>query len=400
MRVLYVQYTNPGAYPPLVRGAQLLAEAGAEILMLGTRILGTNALDAPSANGVKVKLLAEAAGGWRLKAHYARYAAWVAREALSWTPDWIYASDLFATPIALGLANGQARVVYHEHDVPSADHQTWFVRRCLDARRRLLRSAAVVVAPNADRAARLSDLAGGRPVLTVWNCPRRPDHAPSAPRQPNGMRLIFRGSINNERLPLATIDALARVDAGVSLDVAGYETIGSRGYLTTFTDHAKRLGVAGRVRLLGAVSHADLAAVCEQCDVGLALMPMTSRDENMRHMVGASNKVFEYLASGVAPLVSDLPDWRRTFVDPGYALTCDPSDVGSIATALEWALAHRDAVQTIAERGRHRLQADWNYESQFAPVMDALLGPSATTLARVATREPARAPIEEAECAS
>ena len=40
MRVLYVQYTNPGAYPPLVRGAQLLAESGAEVLMLGTRVRG------------------------------------------------------------------------------------------------------------------------------------------------------------------------------------------------------------------------------------------------------------------------------------------------------------------------------------------------------------------------
>ena len=28
MRVLYVQYTNPGVYPPIVRGAQLLAEIG------------------------------------------------------------------------------------------------------------------------------------------------------------------------------------------------------------------------------------------------------------------------------------------------------------------------------------------------------------------------------------
>src|SRR5689334_6585453 len=154
MRVLYVQYTNPGVYPPLVRGAQLFAEAGARVLMLGTRTLGTDALDAPPANGITVKLLPEAADGWRLKAHYARYAAWVAREALSWSPDWIYASDLLSTPIALGLANGRTRVVYHEHDAPALEHESWFVRRCLDARRRLLERAAVVVAPNAEQIGR------------------------------------------------------------------------------------------------------------------------------------------------------------------------------------------------------------------------------------------------------
>jgi glycosyltransferase involved in cell wall biosynthesis len=376
MRVLYVQYTNPGAYPPLVRGAQLLAEAGADVLMLGTRIPGTDALEVPASERVTVRLMTEAAPGWRLKAHYARYAAWVAREAVSWRPDWVYASDMLAAPIALGVAATGTPVVYHEHDAPSRDHENWFVRRCLDARHRLLHAAAVVVAPNAERAERLSELGGGRPVLTVWNCPRRPT-APPVRHRAGGLRVIFRGSINNERLPLATIDALARVGSDVSLAVAGYETVGSRGYLATLASRATRLGISGRVRLLGTVSDGDLAAICETCDIGLALMPTDSRDENMRHMTGASNKVFEYLSHGVLPLVSDLPDWRRTFVDPGYALACNPTDPASIASALEWATHHRDDVRAITERGWRRLRDDWNYEFQFAPVLRAILGNAA-----------------------
>ena len=36
-------------------------------------------------------------------------------------PDWIYASDLYGTPLAaLFVKQGRARVVYHEHDAPSA----------------------------------------------------------------------------------------------------------------------------------------------------------------------------------------------------------------------------------------------------------------------------------------
>jgi len=394
MRVLYVQYTNPGAYPPLVRGAQLLAEGGADVLMLGTRVAGTDALGVRESDRVTVRLMPRASDGWRLKAHYARYAAWVAREAVRWRPDWIYASDALAAPIALGVGVSGTPVVYHEHDAPSRDHESWFVRRCHDARRGLLRAAAVVVAPNADRAARLSELGGGRPVLTVWNCPRRPT-APPARRQPGGLRVIFRGSINHERLPLATIDALARLDSDVSLAVAGYETLGSRGYVTTLAEHAARLGVGARVRLLGTVTDRDLAAICETCDIGLALMPIASRDENMRHMTGASNKVFEYLSCGVLPLVSDLPDWRRTFVDPGYALACNPTDPASIASALEWAIRHRDEVRTMTERGWQRLHDDWNYEYQFAPVMRAMFGrtTAARTNSALETRDESRVEI-------
>ena len=377
MRVLYVQYTNPGAYPPLVRGAGLLAESGADVMMLGTRVRNTDALNIQPADGITVRLAEPPPEGWRLKAHYARYAAWVAREASAWKPDWIYASDLLSAPIALALAAlTAARVVYHEHDAPSDAHPTWIIRRYLDARRRLLRDANLVVTPNAERSARLAAIAGGRAVFTVWNCPRRPVRRPPMRQSADLLRVVYRGSVNSQRLPLSAVEAVARSQTPVTLDVAGYETVGSRGYLTALAAHAERLGAGGRVRVLGTLPEDELAVICEQCDLGLAFMPMTSPDENMRRMAGASNKTFEYLWYGVTPLVSDLPDWDRTFTKPGYALACDPQQVGSISDALRWAARHRSVVRDMAVRGWERLRVDWNYESQFAPVLEAMWGRS------------------------
>lgn len=393
MRVLHVQYTNPAVYPPLVRGAELLAEAGAEVLMLGIRVPGTDVLTRPSREGIEVHLLSPAPVGWRLKAHYARYAAWVAREAAVWRPDWVYASDVLSAPVALAIAAiTGARVVYHEHDAPSLMHESWMMRRCLAARQRLVGRADVVVTPNVERSARLARIGKGRPVLTAWNCPRRPVSPLPARGLAHTLRMVFRGSINSERLPLSVIDALARVPGPVTLDVAGYETVGSRGYVAALEAFARRVGVAERVRLLGAVPEDELNACCARSDVGLALMPMQSSDENMQHMTGASNKVFEYLSCGVTPLVSDLPDWRATFVSAGVALACDPRDAGSIASALAWAAGHRRTLRAMAERGRERLLADWNYETQFAPVLEAML--RARPTARVAIE------VEEAQCAS
>lgn len=380
MRVLYVQYTSPGLYPPLVRGAQLLAGSGADVRMLGTRMAGTDALDVPPAPRLAVRLMPPAAPGWRLKAHYARYATWVAREAIAWKPDWIYASDVLATPIALALSRlTRARVLYHEHDAPSDDRRTWMVSRCLAARQRLVREADVVVAPNAARAVNLSRLADGRAVLTVWNCPRRPDRSAAVASRPSAdsLRVVYRGSINAERVPATIVEAIARARCRVTLDIAGYETVGSRGYVAALVAAATRAGVADRVRVLGTIMEAAFSELCEGVDLGLALMPPASRDENMRHMTGASNKVFEYLSYGVTPVVSDLPDWRATFVAPGYALACDPRDASSIASVFEWARAHRDVVRDMAARGRARILSDWNYETQFAPVMRAMWEPVA-----------------------
>jgi len=105
-------------------------------------------------------------------------------------------------------------------------------------------------------------------------------------------------------------------------------------------------------------------------------MPRRSQNIDEQHMVGASNKPFDYMASGVAMLVSDLPEWRATFADNGYGLACDSDDAASIAAAIRWFLEHRDEMRQMGERGRQRVLAEWNYETQFAPVLQCILGSS------------------------
>ena len=104
-------------------------------------------------------------------------------------------------------------------------------------------------------------------------------------------------------------------------------------------------------------------------------MPRQSLDDNEQAMTGASNKPFDYLASGLALLVSDLPDWRTMFVDNGYALAVDPTDPASIATAVSWLLEHPDELRAMGERGRQRILCEWNYEKQFAPVLQQFATP-------------------------
>ena len=100
---------------------------------------------------------------------------------------------------------------------------------------------------------------------------------------------------------------------------------------------------------------------------------MGSNEINMTNMMGASNKPFDYLAVGMMPLVSDLPSWREALVEPGYALACDPSSIDSLVAAMTWCAENPVQVREIGERGRLRITKDWNYEFQFARVMQRLL---------------------------
>jgi glycosyltransferase involved in cell wall biosynthesis len=188
------------------------------------------------------------------------------------------------------------------------------------------------------------------------------------------MRLVYQGSLVPGRLPLTIVDALGRVAAPVELWITGYETIGSANYTLEIMRRAASLGIAERVRILPVVSREAMLDRTAECDLGLALMPPAGADINESTMAGASNKAFEYLACGVPLLVTNLDDWRRIFVDTGVALSCDPVDVDGIQSAFEYAASHRDELERMGALGRERVDREWNYETQFGPVMRTMFG--------------------------
>ena len=213
-------------------------------------------------------------------------------------------------------------------------------------------------------------------IFCIWNCLTQEEVShPRRVHQGGDFWVVYHGSIVPPRLPLTMIEALATTPLTVKLRIIGYETIGSLGYLQQMKDEASKLGISDRIEFVGALpTRQDVLKCCQLCDVGLSFVQKKSQDLNQQTMVGASNKPFDYLACGLALLVSDLPEWRKTFVDPVYCLACDPDDPKSIAEALRWFLEHPEETRAMGERGRQRILQEWNYERQFAPVLERLEG--------------------------
>jgi len=374
-RIAFVQYTNPAAYPPLEHSSRLLADRGWEVLFLGSGSSGrADAFAFPPHPRIAVRRWRHQKRGWRQKVHYFAFSLWVLQQCRRHRAAWIYASDLLACPAALLAARVLGcRVIYHEHDSPPNDGSRFF-RRLLAARRQLCQRAALAVLPNARRAEVFADLVEPRcPVRTVWNCPETREVLPlRPPRRPEEPFTVFyHGSLNEHRLPLAVVRALLELPQCVRLHFVGYTTEGAhKTYTDTLIEEARYLGLAHRVKYLGAFSRHKLLPVCAEGDVGLSFMPLDSSDLNMQAMTGASNKPFDYLASGLNLLVSDLPDWRAMFVEPGYARVCNPASAASIADAVRWWLTHPAEAENARAHGRQRILDEWNYERQFDPVLE------------------------------
>lgn len=375
-RIVYIQYANPAAYPPVEHSASILAGAGWQIFILAIESLSTGDLQFHESLIAKVRQLSAPPTGWRQKLYYLWFVGWVIFWIVRLRPSWIYVSDALACPVALLLSYlSHVKIIYHEHDSPSVTTENTdsiFIRWVLWARRHLARRADLCILPNEQRARVFGEIAG-RKAITVWNCPTT--HEVSEPRLPHTgstLRLLYHGSIGPGLLPQTALEALVQLPSEVSLTVIGYERVSHVSYLEQLRCLTRQLGLEQRVTFLRAMPRFKLLEQCKMYDVGLALMPDDISNINMRHLVGASNKAFDYLACGLALLVSDLPDWHELYVAPGYGLACNPSDPDNIAEAVNWFLEHPDQMRHMGEQGRQRILREWNYERQFWPVLEQL----------------------------
>jgi glycosyltransferase involved in cell wall biosynthesis len=371
-RVLFIQATDPAGYPPLIHASSLMAETGWEVTFLSAPFEG-HRLELPRHPRIAVRAIPTRPSHVWGKAAYVRYAAAAARLALGLRPDVVYASDpLGAGPALLAAQLARARLVYHEHDSPTAGSLRPSLAR---ARAVAARRAGLVIFPSEARAriARAELGFAADRLQVVWNMPRRAELPPLGSQSDAPLIVYYHGSITPDRLPLSVVEAVWRLRDRACLRIAGYEAPGAAGYVRRLLELGGGNNSGAVVDYAGQVpGRADLVATAARAHVGLALVPHNGSDVNLRHMTGASNKPFDYMAAGLALLVSDRPDWRDMFVAPGFARACDPSDPTSIAAALTWFIDHPAERRAMGASGRARIEAEWNYDSAFAPVMSIL----------------------------
>jgi len=369
-RVLYIQYTNPGCYPPLQHSSQILASAGCEIFFLGTESFGSSrVLSLPPDPRIRVTKLSFPSGG-TLGLHYLWYCWRIMWGIFCWRPAWLYASDILSCPPALmaSIVAG-VQVIFHEHDAPSPKHSA-FSRFLFWSRTRLARRASLNILPSASRAQHFQKETQATVVKVVWNCPSVREIQHPKADDSDSFVIYYHGNISPSLLPIAAVTSLKFLPDSIVLRIVGYETVGSIGYTKDILKTAASLGFGLRVFVEPPVPRFELLKICRQGDAGLALFPKpTGLGDSY---AGASNKVFDYLCCGMPVIVPDSPEWKDFFYGAKLAIACNPSDPKSIAEAVLWLYTHRKDARLMGDHGRERIRKEWNYEEQFRPVLKFL----------------------------
>jgi hypothetical protein len=377
-RVLFLQFSNVAAYPPIQHAGNMLLSNGFQVSFLGVKWLDSSGanLCLPVALQSRAKLLECPRPGLSQKIFYLYFVFYALGLAFLSKPKWIYVDDPMAAPIGLILCLMGFQVAYHEHDSPDEKPLSVYDKLLMWCRRQLARRARFNVLPQQVRCNLFKASTGTtRPVLCVMNCPRLNEISPLSrparqPSQPLG--IYYHGSINLTRLPLSLIEAAGSSGLPICLRVVGYETVGSLGASESLRRAAQRFSSTLQLELPGPSSRETLFGQMADMHVGWIAYREEDTDINLRHLAGASNKAFDYLAAGLPLLVNNSPEWHELFVAKGVALPCDLNDnlsqVESIRQQLLWAYEHAQDLAVMGERGRQLDLKEWNYEHQFEPI--------------------------------
>jgi glycosyltransferase involved in cell wall biosynthesis len=289
-----------------------------------------------------------------------------AGESLGPADIWV-ANDWTALPVAVALRDRfGGQVVYDSHEFALEEYaQDWAWRlfeRPIAAKIEgdLIQEARVVTAVSQGIVSALRDAYHVNAAHeVVINAPPYIEQALRPTKRP--IQFLYHGIVAPGRGLEILIKAASLWQGGHVLSIRGP---GQSDYLKTLEDLIAALGVSDHVKLLEPVAMTDLVEAALAFDVGLMALP----GHSAHNRFALPNKVFEYMAAGLALCVSDLPEMAHVVAQTGCGTllpTDKPADIAHHFDAM--------TVDQVDQHKRASLEAAKTYNG----------GASAATLNRL-----------------
>ena len=139
----------------------------------------------------------------------------------------------------------------------------------------------------------------------------------------------------------------------------------------TVAARARELGVADRVELLGSVAHDRMPEVIRSFDIALAPYPQDDRHP----FYFSPLKLFEYMASGVPVVASDVGQVAEVLTDESAGSLCPAGDPGAMADACLALLEDPGAHAAKARRGPEIVAARYTWDGNARRILALVSGP-------------------------
>jgi glycosyltransferase involved in cell wall biosynthesis len=204
-------------------------------------------------------------------------------------------------------------------------------------------------------------------VTVVGNTPpisRLQELPPRLHTNGDPLELIYLGLLEAPRGIGVLVDAVARArSTGLR---ARLTVLGEGRERRNFEERAHALGLDDTVRFLGRVPYADAVRLLQTADVGV--VPHAA---NESWNTTIPNKLFDYMAAGLAVLTSDAKPAARVVRENGAGVVFHDSDVADCAAAIG-RLADAEFRALCGASGRRAVAERFNWELDAARMRTAV----------------------------
>lgn len=165
--------------------------------------------------------------------------------------------------------------------------------------------------------------------------------------------VCYTGAVTTIRGVPQIVDAMAHCKVPVKLLLIG-----------PFTEkHAQSTGKTSdgwhKVEAFGRLDRSAMRAQMARCSAGIVtFLPVAN------HVAAQPNKLFEYMAAGLAVIASDFPLWKSIIEAEGCGICVDPANPQAIAAAIDVLNADPQRARQMGEAGRQAVVRKYNWNAE------------------------------------
>ena len=366
--------SDPDYYPPTIHAANILAERGHHVTLIGIHypVAHRQKLH-PSIR--RINYGSHKTGILNVFQYFSFY-IWYFFRLMRKRPGWIFAYDAMAVgPVALNAKLLGIKFLFHSHDL-LPNPKGWY-KLIGWIEKKFAKYSTVVSFPQEDRALEFKEQAklSSTPII-VYNGPRlnwaTQEHTP----HPEIMYWIKEGKFivvyQGQFSKYFNLDKLIASFQCVN-DFAVLALIGRElepGIIDAFKGIISSKNLFDRIKILQSIPYDQIPSITKSAQLGVGKLVMSkATPANDYFLTGASNKVSEYLSFGVPVLLADTEINRNFYSRHHCAIFADGESPHSIAEAInsmqdahKYEMVHRGAL--VAGK------SVFNYDTQFKKVID------------------------------
>lgn len=165
-------------------------------------------------------------------------------------------------------------------------------------------------------------------------------------------KICYIGGISEIRGISQLVDSLSFCD-NISLDLAG------ECYEDDFMHKLKSSSNWGKVNYLGQIDRKKSLEVKSKSIAGIiTFLPAAN------HINAQPNKIFEYMASGLAVICSDFPMWKKLISDNNCGICINPLIPEEIANAINKLSKNPKLTREMGENGKRAIIEKYNWQNE------------------------------------